>query len=126
MAHKLEKPADLRFHRNALEYAKELIKQGKVNCEVHTWTIDHPTPADEDAYLADHDFLEYGHWFLATKEGTPDDTKEHYEFPIGNFKEVFRGGVIAAKARAAQFKHHEVEAAADELLKLIDKHVCKA
>jgi len=126
MAKRLEEPASLKFHRDAFEYAKELIKQGKVNCDVHVWTVDQPTPADEDAYLVDHNYIDYGKWFLATHEGTATDTKEHYEFPIGNFKEIYRAGVIAAKARAGQFKHHEVEKAADELLEMIDKEVCKA
>jgi len=120
MAKKIEKPANLRFHRDALEYAKKMIREGKVNCEVHNWTVDQPTPADEDAYLHDHDFVEYGRWFLATQEGTDTDTKEHFEFPIGDFKEIYRAGIIAAKARAGQFKHKEVEKAAAELLEMID------
>ncbi len=126
MSKRVEEPANLRFHRDAFEKAKELINQGKVNCDVHSWTVDQPTPNDEDAYLNDHSYTEYGKWFLATKEGTDTDTKQHYEFPIGNFKELYRSGVIAAKARAGQFKHHEVEKAASELLELIDEKTCKA
>ena len=121
-----EEPENLAFHRDAFENAKELIKQGKVNCDVHTWTVEQPTPTDEDAYLEDHNFTDYGKWFLATHKETGTDTKEHYEFPLGNFKEIYRAGVIAAKARAGEFKHYEVEKAASELLDMIDKDICKA
>lgn len=123
---RVEKTTDLKFHRDAFEYAKELIRKGKVNCSRYSWTVDQPTPDDEDEYLKEHDFLEYGKWFLGTKEDTDKETKGHYEFPIGNFKEVFRSGVIAAKHRAAQFKHSDIEKAASELLEMIDEDICKA
>ena len=126
MAHRVEKPADLKFHRDAFEYAKDLIRKGKVNCSEYSWTVDQPTPDDENQYLTEHNFRDYGKWFLGTKVGTATETKEHYEFPIGDFKEVFRSGVIAAKHRAAQFKHDDIEQAASELLEMIDKDVCKA
>jgi len=126
MAQRIEEPADLKFHRDAFEYAKELIHQGKVNCSKYSWTVDQPTPDDENEYLKEHGLKEYGKWFLGTKEETKKDTKEHYEFPIGNFKEVFRSGVIAAKHRAAQFKHSAIEQAASELLEMMDKDICKA
>jgi hypothetical protein len=126
MAKRLEHPAHLKVHNDAFEYAKQLIKQGKVNCSEDVWSADQPTPASEDAFLSDHDFKEYGKWFLATKEDTARDTKEHFEFPVGNFNEVYRAGVIAAKQRAAQFNHHDIEAAANELLELMDENICKA
>lgn len=126
MEQRVEKPADLKFHCDAFEFAKMLMEQGKTNCDGRNWTVDQPTPADEDAYLKAHGFTEYGKWFLATKVGTDKNTKQHYEFPIGNFKKIFRSGVVAAKARAGQFKHHEIEKAAAELLELLDKHSCSS
>lgn len=125
MTHRVEKPADLKFHRDAFEFAKELIKNRKVNCNVRTWTVDQPTPADQNDYLKKHGMLAYGKWFLATKVGTDKNTKEHYEFPMGNFKELSREGIISIKVRAAQFKHHEIEKAAADLLDLINQHACK-
>jgi len=125
MAHRVEHPADLALHKEAFEYAKELIRQGKVNCDAE-WKVNEPTPASEDQYLVQHGFTDYGKWFLATGPKSSDDTKEHYEFPFGDFNQIYRSGVIAAKQRAAQFKHSEVERAASELLYLIDKNVCNA
>jgi hypothetical protein len=126
MAKRIENPADLAFHKEAFEYAKKQIKQGNVNCDEHNWAENQPTPQSEDIYLADHSVYDYGQWFLGTKADTPKDAKEHFEFPIGNFNKVYRSGIIAAKHRAAQFKHHEIEEAAAELLDLIDSTACKA
>lgn len=126
MAKRVERPADLAFHKDAFEYAKKQIKQGNVDCGEHNWAENKPTPQAQDVYLSDHTYHEYGQWFLGTKKGTSEDTKEHFEFPLGNFNKVYRSGVIAAKQRAAQFKHHEIEEAAAELLDLIDSTACKA
>jgi hypothetical protein len=60
MAERIEKPEALKFHRDAFEHAKKLIRQGKVNCTEDSWTVDEPTPDDENIYLADHSLLEYG------------------------------------------------------------------
>lgn len=103
----------------AVEHARQLIQQGKINKERDNWSEDKPNPASENAFLSDHNIDEYGKWFLATVDGTNPDTKEHYEFPYGNFDEVFRSGLIAAKQRAGQFKHTEVEQAAAMLLDML-------
>ena len=41
-------------------------------------------------------------------------------FPYGDFHRVHRSGLIAAKQRAAQRDHDDIERAADELLVLLD------
>jgi len=120
MAKRHEHAHDLKLHKEALDYAKKLIQDGKVNLSEGTWTQDKPNPAEGDAYLTDHNFNQYGKWFLGLAADTKADTKEHYEFPIGNFKEIYRSGVVAAKQRAGQWKHYDIEKAAGELLKMID------
>ena len=115
-----EEAHKLTLHKEALDYARNLIEQGKINFSEGTWTQDKPTPADGDAYLTDHNFNQYGKWFLGLADDTNAETKEHYEFPIGNFKEIYRSGVVAAKQRAGQWKHFNIEKAAGELLNLID------
>lgn len=126
MAKRNGHPTNLEFNQDAFEYAKNLIVTGKVNCEERNWSINQPTPASEDIYLTDHTLAEYSRWFLATKADVPDNEKEHYEFPIGNFDEIYRSGIVAAKQRAAQFKHRDIEEAASKLLDLIDSQICKA
>lgn len=110
----------LKVNQRALEYAKKLIQQGKLNIERDSWEQAQPTPASEDQFLENHSYEEYGNWFLAVNEDENEDTKARYEFPIGNFNEIFRSGVIAAEARAGQYHHSDIEAAAKSLLDLID------
>src|SRR3990167_407289 len=105
----------------AFSFAQQLIKQGRVNKDRDNWMANEPTPESEDLFLADHSFDEYGRWFLAIDEAASEDTKDRYEFPIGNFHEIFRSGVLAAEKRAGQYKHEEIEDAAKALLSLIDK-----
>jgi hypothetical protein len=50
----------------------------------------------------------------------PEDTKGHYEFPYGDFKEVHRCGVLSAESRAGQYKHFDIENAAAHLHGMID------
>ncbi len=102
----------------AVEHARKLIQEGKVNRD-GDWASYNPDAQAQNAYLNEHSFGDYGSWFLATADEHQPDTKEHYEFPYGNFSEVFRSGLIAAKQRAGQFKLTEIEQAAGMLLDMI-------
>ena len=99
-----------------------LLNRVKSIVRVHG-AMNEPIADSEDRFLNDHTMEEYEQWFLATNDAYDRHTKEHYEFPIGDFNEIYREGLITAKKRAAQYKHDLVEYAADELLRLIDK-VC--
>jgi hypothetical protein len=112
----------IKVNTAGFEHAKKLIQQGNVNID-QEWHLMEPTPESEDAYLAsvDGDINRYGRWFLAINTDHTPDTKEHYEFPYGDFSKVCRSGVVAAKQRAAQYHHADVEAAAAKLLDLIDQ-----
>ena len=57
-------------------------------------------------------FTEYGKWHLGIDDSEPDDTKERYKFPYGDFELVHRCGLLAAESRAGQYKHTSIEAAA--------------
>ncbi|MEX0849360.1 MAG: hypothetical protein WD055_03960 [Candidatus Dependentiae bacterium] len=104
----------------AVEHARKLIQEGKVN-RTDDWASNNPDAHAQNAYLDNHSFADYGKWFLATNNDSQEDVKEHYEFPYGNFNEVFRSGLIAAKQRAGQFKHTEIEQAASMLLAMLEK-----
>ncbi len=114
-----ETPKKLSLNVAAVEYAKKLIQEGKVNTGQNNWSVCQPTTDSENAFLSDNTVELYSKWFLATVDGTSPETKEHYEFPYGDFSVVYRSGLIAAKQRAAQFKHTEIEQAASMLLDLI-------
>lgn len=102
----------------AVEHARKLIQEGRINRD-GDWATNKPDAQAENAYLNEHSFADYGKWFLATADVHQPDTKEHYEFPYGNFNQVFRSGLIAAKQRAGQFKHTEIEQAASMLLDMV-------
>lgn len=108
------------LHVKALEYARNLIQQGRFDLE-GDWASNQPTSADGDVYLTNHSFDEYGNWFLGFDPDADPETKERYEFPIGNFKQIFRSGVIAAEQRAGQYGHDDIKKAAHELLEMMPK-----
>ena len=105
----------------AVKKAKELINKGKViKDEKDDWSEHQPSTDTQNQYLEEHDVKEFGHWFLGIKTDQETDNKTTYEFPYGDFQKVHRGGVIAAKVRAGQYKHKDIEDAANQLLSMID------
>jgi hypothetical protein len=106
----------------ALSYAKSLIRDGKlVDDKMDDWSEKQPSTDDENDFIDKHGMKAFGKWHLGIDKNEDPDNKGAYSFPYGDFKKVYRGGVIAAKVRAAQFDHDEVKKAADQLLKMIDK-----
>jgi len=114
-----EKAKKLNLNVAAIEHARKLIQEDKVNKGRDNWSECKPQAVSENEFLENHSMEDYGKWFLATAEGTSPETKEHFEFPYGDFEKVYRSGLIAAKQRAAQFGHTEIEQAAAMLLDLI-------
>src|ERR1700704_6096509 len=60
-------------------------------------------------------FAEYGKWFLGINDERPENTKAHYVFPFGDFRDVHRCGILAAESRAGQYRHCDIENAAAHL-----------
>jgi hypothetical protein len=85
------------------------------------WGDSQPTVDDENAYLENHGWDEYGEWHLGLTEGATDETKARYAFVFGDFRRLHRMGLIACRYRAAQWRHKEVELAAHDLLQQLDK-----
>ena len=111
-----------KVNKNALSYAKKLIKDGAIAEDRRDdWSEHAPSTDDENKFIEEHGMSEYGKWYLGLEGGEDEENKGTYKFPIGDFKNVHRGAVIAAKVRAAQYDHEEVRSAADELLELIDQ-----
>lgn len=105
----------------AVKHAKKLIEEGKVDVS-SSWTKMHQPSAElSDQYAVQHGWDAYGKWFLGIEPETKEYEKQHFEFPYGDFKKVFREGLLAAKRRAAQYKHLEIEKAADDLIHLIEQ-----
>lgn len=104
----------------AVAFARELIEDGRVDRERGDWQEVEPTPDEENSYIEENGWDAYGRWFLAVDAEADRQTKGSYSFPIGDFRRIVRAGVIAAEARAGQYDHTEIEAAAKGLLEVID------
>jgi hypothetical protein len=104
---------------SGVEHARELIaaRQYVLRSE---WGDVQPRAADENAFLENHSWEEYGAWHLALTEGAGEETKARYGFVYGDFRRVHRMGLIACMYRAAEWRHKEVELAAHGLLQELD------
>jgi hypothetical protein len=112
----------VKLNLSAFNHAKKLIQQGQdVIDERKDWSEDQPSAEQENEFINQHGFSEYGKWYLGVDDDKPENTKERYEFPYGNFTKVHRCGLISAESRAGQYKHFDIETAAKELLGMIKK-----
>lgn len=112
-----ERKRELKVNPKGRAHANALIDDGKIDFDSPwEWTTE-----DEDKILGNDDWENYAKWFLAIDPDADPKTKAHYAFPYGKNGKVYRSGVIAAKRRAAQFGHTEIEEVADNLLQKIDK-----
>ena len=57
----------------------------------------------------------YRKWYLGIDDEQDEDTKGRYKFPYGDFTNVHRCGVLAAEARAGQYKYDDIEVAVAHL-----------
>jgi hypothetical protein len=110
----------MNVNKQAVKKAKDLIKKHQYVID-SDWSEAQPSSDDENKFLDRHDWDDYGQWHLALDSSGTDETKDHYNFPYGDFRRVHRSGLIAVKQRAAQNDYWEVEQVADELLEMLDK-----
>ena len=112
----------VRLNKNAFNHAKKLIEEGLcVADQRKKWNEDIPSAHQENEFINQYGFTEYGKWYLGVDDDKPEDTKERYHFPYGDFKKVHRCGLISAESRAGQYKHFEIENGVKQLLDLIKK-----
>ena len=111
----------VKLNNRAYDHAKGLIQEGKfVFDERDAWSEHQPSAQKENEFLQEHGFAEYGKWYLGINDERRENTKGHYEFPYGDFKNVHRCGVLTAESRAGQYKHYDIENAAAHLHGMID------
>ena len=112
--------AALKLNDAGYEHAVQLIAQGHVVLDKRDeWGVHRPTGAAQGAFIDQHGYGEYGGWFLGVNDAFDVDTRRRYEFPYGDFEVVRRSALLAARYRARQWGHAEVEAAAERLLSLM-------
>jgi hypothetical protein len=109
------------LNRSGNEFAEKLVEQGRVVYDERgAWSEHQPSADQENEFIREHGFAEYGRWHLGVDDGFADDTKGHYRFPYGDFQDVHRCGVLSAESRAGQYKHYDIERAAAHLHEMIE------
>ena len=112
----------IKLNRDALKRAEKLIADGKVvRDERDDWSEHAPSTADENAFIDEHGWTEYGKWHLGVDDDEDRDTKERYSFPYGDFRKVHRCAVISLESRAGQYDHDDIRDDSKKLLELIDE-----
>lgn len=106
-------------NRAAVDKAQSMIDERQYVLD-STWSDAQPSADEASAFVERHGWEAYGTWHLGVDPDAEDQTKGRFHFPYGDFRRVHRSGLIAAKQRAAQNDHDDVERAADELLHRLD------
>ena len=99
-------------------FANNLIADGKV-IKPNSWQ--HPTVAEENAYIEKEGIEAYGKWHLGIDNSTVATTKGYWTYVFtSDFKTIDRAGLIAIRQRAGQNKETAIFEAAGKLLEKID------
>jgi hypothetical protein len=112
----------VKLNRTAYEYAQELIRAGhRVIDDRDAWSEHQPSAEQENEFIAEHGWTAYGRWHLGVDREQNRETKGHYKFPYGDFRDVHRCGVLAAESRAGQRDYRDIELAAAHLHGMLDE-----
>jgi hypothetical protein len=111
--------ASYQLNNEAVANARRLI-DGKQYVLRSEWGDVQPSADDENRYLENHDWNEYGAWHLGLTKGASEETKSRHAFVFGDFRRVHRSGLIACVYRASEWHHKTIELAAHQLLQHLD------
>ena len=104
-------------NEDAVAFASQLIHEGHFVADGKgAWHEHRPSADAENEFIRLHGFSEYAKWHLGVDKRYPANTKRRYKFPYGDFTNVHECGLFAARSRAAEFKHHDVEDATARLI----------
>jgi len=111
------------LNKKAYEFAKEMIHQGKFSDKHGRADAKHAKPNDdqETEFLKSHSWEEFGRWYLGAHYDRPENKRERYEFPIGDFQLIHRSDLLAVKKKAHEHNYDDIADGAQELVDLIDK-----
>lgn len=107
-------------NQDAVDKAEALIESNQYVLDSE-WSEAQPGTNAENHYIERNGWGAFGQWHLALDSEGSDQQKNRYNFIYGDFHRVHRSGLIAAKQRAAQNDHSEIEKAADKLLNKLDE-----
>ena len=111
----------VRLNETSVRHARDLIEQGCVLVDLrNAWGERQPSANAENEFIRQYGFAEYASWHLGVDESHAQNTKARYKFPFGDFKNVHRSALLAAKNRARQYGYSEIENVANTLLEMIE------
>lgn len=67
------------------------------------WEEANPDADEGNVPIERHGYEGFGEWHLALDTDAPEETKDRYGFPYGDFRRVFRSALIHAEQRAMQY-----------------------
>jgi hypothetical protein len=106
----------VKLNNRAYAYAKELIHEHRfVLDDRDAWSEHQPSARQQNDFIAEHGWGDYGRWHLGVDDEVAPDKKGHYKFPYGDFRDVHRCAILAAESRAAQRKYDDIESAVAHL-----------
>ena len=78
----------VKLHQPGLRQARSLVRDGKVvRDERDDWSEDAPTPDEENAFIEEHGWAEYGHWHLGVDDDEDRETKGALQVPVRRLQE---------------------------------------
>jgi hypothetical protein len=111
----------VKLNGRAFEHAQRLINEGKVVIDDRdAWSEHQPSAQQENKFVDEHGWDEYGKWYLGVDDEADESTKAHWKFPYGDFERVHRCGLLAAESRAGQRKYFDIERAVAHLHGMVD------
>jgi hypothetical protein len=117
-----QSPSSIHLNEDALAFAAKLIKEGRFIADHKgAWSEHRPSADEENEFIRLHGFAAYAKWHLGIDKRFPEHTKRRYKFPYGDFNDAHRCGLLAVKARARQYGYLEIENAATNLERLIER-----
>ena len=112
----------VRLNEQGYAHARRLVAERSVVLDDRDeWSKHRPSAQQENRYIDEHGFGEYGRWYLGVDDEANEDTKSHYKFPYGDFEKVHRCGVLAAESRAGQRKYIDIELAVAHLHGMLEE-----
>ena len=97
-------------------HATQLVGEKRIILDERgEWDVHQPTAEEQDRFIDEHGYDEYGRWFLGIDDEHGEETKSHYKFPYGDFDKLHKCAVLSAEVRAAQYNYDDIEAAAAHL-----------
>src|SRR5260221_8729468 len=113
----------IKLNPKSVEFAKQLIKDGKFDGNHGNQCKKNSTPEEVQRFLEDHTYHEYGNWFLGMNTRAPQEQQDHYVYPHGKLNHAIVCRAILLDTQKAAFADHhkDIAQAAQDLIDLIDK-----